>query len=318
MTERTSRTARLFVGSSFADMATERDVLVRQVFPHLRSKCSSYSVGVEDVDLNWGVAANQENDLRVLEIVGSELNQMSAMVVILGERFPGILLALQVYVALASPTTKLFLFHRHQDFTARLSTPDSRTLYYDASNDLIRQQQLLLTRLKERGVEPIEYDSLESFGSLAVQVLGEYLKTEFCDKTAVFISYSRRDLPISIALKNALELRRFDVWLDVLGIAAGEEWVTRLTTAVKDSDVVLLLLSPDSSQSRYCIKEIKFALDEMKPILAIKLGDFAVPPEVRFLLGDIQHVVLPANQNMESILDAVDRGLRALARKGGD
>jgi hypothetical protein len=45
------RTVRTFISSTFRDMQTERDHLVRFVFPELRERCETIHLHLIDVDL---------------------------------------------------------------------------------------------------------------------------------------------------------------------------------------------------------------------------------------------------------------------------
>ncbi|HCU34087.1 MAG TPA: hypothetical protein DGT21_01195 [Armatimonadetes bacterium] len=54
------RTVRLFVSSTFRDMAAEREYLVQVVFPELRERLLQHKVHFVDVDLRWGVTAEQD------------------------------------------------------------------------------------------------------------------------------------------------------------------------------------------------------------------------------------------------------------------
>lgn len=53
------RTLRVFVSSTFRDMQAERDWLVRFVFPRLRQELLPRRIRLVDVDLRWGVTAEQ-------------------------------------------------------------------------------------------------------------------------------------------------------------------------------------------------------------------------------------------------------------------
>src|SRR5262245_10471194 len=46
---------RLFVSSTFADFAFEREVLQRRVFPRLRALCAAQDCRFQPIDLRWGV-----------------------------------------------------------------------------------------------------------------------------------------------------------------------------------------------------------------------------------------------------------------------
>jgi hypothetical protein len=54
------RTLRIFISSTFRDMQAERDHLVRFVFPQLREDLLKRRIHLVDVDLRWGVTADQD------------------------------------------------------------------------------------------------------------------------------------------------------------------------------------------------------------------------------------------------------------------
>ncbi len=54
------RTVRVFISSTFRDMQAERDHLVRFVFPRLRETLLKRRIHLVDVDLRWGVTADQD------------------------------------------------------------------------------------------------------------------------------------------------------------------------------------------------------------------------------------------------------------------
>jgi hypothetical protein len=54
-----SRTARIFLSSTFRDFGEERDLLVRRVFPALRARLKDRFVELVDVDLRWGITPEQ-------------------------------------------------------------------------------------------------------------------------------------------------------------------------------------------------------------------------------------------------------------------
>src|SRR5688572_10281098 len=60
---------RVFISSTFKDMQAERDHLVRFVFPRLREELARRRIRLVDVDLRWGVTADQDAfDLCMREI----------------------------------------------------------------------------------------------------------------------------------------------------------------------------------------------------------------------------------------------------------
>ena len=49
------KTIRLFVSSTFKDMQSEREFLVKRVFPELRLWCEQRKLRLIECDLRWGV-----------------------------------------------------------------------------------------------------------------------------------------------------------------------------------------------------------------------------------------------------------------------
>ena len=56
----TWKTVRVFISSTFRDMQSERDRLVRFVFPKLRQELLQRRIHLVDVDLRWGVTSEQD------------------------------------------------------------------------------------------------------------------------------------------------------------------------------------------------------------------------------------------------------------------
>jgi nephrocystin-3 len=88
MTISPSRTARIFLSSTFRDFGEERDLLVRKVFPALRARLKDRFVELVDVDLRWGITAEQAERGEVLPICLAEINRSRPFFVgLLGERY---------------------------------------------------------------------------------------------------------------------------------------------------------------------------------------------------------------------------------------
>lgn len=82
------RVMRVFVSSTFRDMAAERDELVKRVFPQLAALCRERGVLWGEVDLRWGITDEQVADGQVLPICLSEIRQCRPYFIgLLGERY---------------------------------------------------------------------------------------------------------------------------------------------------------------------------------------------------------------------------------------
>ncbi len=80
----------------------------------------------------------------------------------------------------------------------------------------------------------------------------------------VFISHAQEDAKWADLIRRELcdskDTIHFDVWNPELEIEAGENWASKTGDALKSSDAVVFLLSPQSVKSRWFRQEIDFAL----------------------------------------------------------
>ena len=82
------RTMRVFLSSTFRDMAEERDELVKRVFPEIRRTAEDRGVAVAEVDLRWGITDEQAAEGRVLPLCLGEIdNSRPFFLCVLGERY---------------------------------------------------------------------------------------------------------------------------------------------------------------------------------------------------------------------------------------
>jgi hypothetical protein len=69
------RDVRLFVSSTFVDMAHERDVLIRNVFPSLHAFCAERGVRLLPMDLRWGITEEQSRQGSTIDICLREIDR---------------------------------------------------------------------------------------------------------------------------------------------------------------------------------------------------------------------------------------------------
>jgi tetratricopeptide (TPR) repeat protein/ABC-type dipeptide/oligopeptide/nickel transport system ATPase subunit len=83
-----SRLIRVFLSSTFVDFQEERSLLVQQVFPSLRRRARSREVEIVDVDLRWGVTAEQTERGETLPLCLGEIDRCRPYFIsLLGERY---------------------------------------------------------------------------------------------------------------------------------------------------------------------------------------------------------------------------------------
>ena len=102
----------------------------------------------------------------------------------------------------------------------------------------------------------------------------------------VFISYSRKDIDFARKLAGDLESAGYDVWWDITDLRGGDDWVRVIPEAIKSSQYVIVVLTPDSIESDWVRKEYTQALSLRKKIIPVML----VPCSVPFALNTINFV----------------------------
>lgn len=72
--DRFTSSVRLFLSSTFRDMQAEREALLAQTFPAIRQLCGKAGLGFQEVDLRWGVTAQEAEAGAVLRICLDEID----------------------------------------------------------------------------------------------------------------------------------------------------------------------------------------------------------------------------------------------------
>jgi hypothetical protein len=115
-----NRVFRVFVSSTFRDLAAERDALQERVFPQLRAHCAVKGYAFQAIDLRWGIREEAAAGHRTMRICLAEVARCQAVsprpnfVVLLGDRYgwrplPEIVAApeFETVASLLSPTDRI-------------------------------------------------------------------------------------------------------------------------------------------------------------------------------------------------------------------
>ncbi|MBK9246947.1 MAG: tetratricopeptide repeat protein [Ignavibacteria bacterium] len=79
---------RVFISSTFQDLQDEREYLVKKVFPGLRQLCRERGVEFTEIDLRWGVTAEEAEQGKVLKVCLDEIDRCRPFFIgILGNRY---------------------------------------------------------------------------------------------------------------------------------------------------------------------------------------------------------------------------------------
>ena len=77
----------------------------------------------------------------------------------------------------------------------------------------------------------------------------------------VFISYSSTDIELARQIADALRNASFQVWNDTQ-IFPGDNWAELIANELRESDAMVVLLTPNSVDSPYINAEVGYALGE--------------------------------------------------------
>ncbi|MBN2119151.1 MAG: toll/interleukin-1 receptor domain-containing protein [Anaerolineales bacterium] len=120
----------------------------------------------------------------------------------------------------------------------------------------------------------------------------------------IFISYSRKDIDFVRKLAGDLENAGFDVWWDLTDLHGGDDWPRTIPAAIKASNYVIIVISPNSTASNWVEKEYTHALSLRKKIIPVMLERSNLP----FALNTINFVDF-TNKNYAANFDRLLSGL---------
>lgn len=85
----------------------------------------------------------------------------------------------------------------------------------------------------------------------------------------IFLSYSRDDTALMQRLRDDLRAAGFQVWTDESIQPGSPSWKMEIESAIRDSDCLLVIFSPDAAESRWVRAEIDFAETLKKPLFSV-------------------------------------------------
>ena len=122
----------------------------------------------------------------------------------------------------------------------------------------------------------------------------------------VFISYAAKDRNRVLSLVKRLRDAGVTVWIDQAGIDVSTMWSQEIVNAIRDCKVMLLSISPHSTESENVVKELALASERKKPIIPVYLEPSNIPGTMEYQLAGIQRV--------EYFAESEDAAFRAMIR----
>ncbi len=131
----------------------------------------------------------------------------------------------------------------------------------------------------------------------------------------VFISYSTEDLKIVEATSGFLEKNNIKCWYAKRDLRPGSLWVSDIYSNIKQSKILVLILTPNSCTSDEVDSEIFYTTYTLPhyssisvPIIPYKLGDFVPSERMLIRLKDVHGInadVALNNNDLSLLLDSV-------------
>ena len=134
----------------------------------------------------------------------------------------------------------------------------------------------------------------------------------------LFLSYTREDFETVSALYDRLEALGLHPWMDKRDLLPGQRWREAIVREVKQCDLVLICLSPQSVDKRgFFQREIRTALDAWQDkrqadiyLIPVRLAACEVPEE----LAEFNWVDLYEEDGWKLLLRAIEAAARSIGR----
>lgn len=97
-----------------------------------------------------------------------------------------------------------------------------------------------------------------------------------------FISYKHDDGDFAAILKQKIEEAGITGWIDD-NLQAGEEWREMIDRAIRESDALIVIMTPESKASEYVTYEWSFALGVGVPVIPVMLKKTPLHPRLDVL-----------------------------------
>jgi TIR domain len=94
----------------------------------------------------------------------------------------------------------------------------------------------------------------------------------------VFISYSSKDEALATRIVASLEAAGLDAWYSKREIMPGDNWAEKIANGLKESNAMVVLVTPDALESDAVQSSISYALSERafsKRLIPVIVGDSA-------------------------------------------
>lgn len=134
----------------------------------------------------------------------------------------------------------------------------------------------------------------------------------------VFLSYAYADELLARRIAEGLKEAGFDVWYDRSEILPGENWADKISRALRESEAMVVLITPESLRSPNVQWEIGYALGDKsykKRLIPVVVGSpDNLPTEgLPWILQRLQMIRLPKRGKQDAGIKRIAQTLRDAA-----
>jgi len=130
----------------------------------------------------------------------------------------------------------------------------------------------------------------------------------------VFLSHSSKDRDLIRRISDELRRAGLDVWDDSIEVLPGDNWAQMTSQALEESQAMVVLLTPESIDSKWIKWDIQFALGNIsynKRLIPVLIGDpnrFS-KEQIPWIFKHLKVINLPDHvqndENIRQIADAI-------------
>jgi hypothetical protein len=134
----------------------------------------------------------------------------------------------------------------------------------------------------------------------------------------VFISHSSNDKDLVRRIADVLKESGMDVWDDTREILPGDNWAEKIAKALEESQAMVVLLTPDTLNSKWMSWDIQYALGQMaynKRIIPVLIGDPEDVPkqDIPWILRHLKMVYLPEQGKNKASIKQIAEAIKEAA-----
>src|SRR6201996_9506086 len=130
-------------------------------------------------------------------------------------------------------------------------------------------------------------------------------------KYDIFISHSKEDNKLAVALCHFLEQNRFRCWIAPRDVQAGKDYASCIIDAIQSSRIMIVILSEHSNRSNHVRNEVERAFNHQVAILPFRIRDIIPEQSLEYFLSSY-HWLDAIDGQAESYFDSLYRHCAAL------